>query len=61
MKQCSFDDHDQTLDCLEKAIRNGFGHREWIENDPDLVSLRTLPRFSALLQGLAAERAKSAL
>ncbi|HTB20163.1 MAG TPA: protein kinase [Bryobacteraceae bacterium] len=51
---------DQSLDCLEKAFGKGFGHREWIENDPDLACLRGKPRFQALLQHLWADRAKSA-
>jgi serine/threonine protein kinase/tetratricopeptide (TPR) repeat protein len=38
--------------CLEKAIRNGFGHREWLENDSDLESLREDPRFQVLLNRL---------
>ena len=46
---------------MEKAVHNGFGHKEWIENDPDIVSLRNLPRFHALIQRMSAERAKSAL
>jgi serine/threonine protein kinase/Flp pilus assembly protein TadD len=54
-------DYDQALDCLEKAVRNGFGHKEWIENDPDLVSLRDHPRFQGLIQRLSAARAKPAL
>jgi tetratricopeptide (TPR) repeat protein len=43
---------DRALEILEKAVENGFGHREWIENDPDLASLRALPRFQALLHRL---------
>jgi TolB-like protein/Flp pilus assembly protein TadD len=43
---------EHALDQLEQAVENGFGHREWIENDPDLASLRALPRFQALLQRL---------
>ena len=26
---------DRCIDCLEKAFRQGFGQRPWIENDPD--------------------------
>ena len=52
------EDYDQALDCLEKAVRNGFGHTEWIENDPDLVPLRSLPRFQALIQHMSTERGK---
>ena len=29
---------EQALDCLEKAVRNGFGHKAWVENDPDFTS-----------------------
>ncbi|MFQ5926838.1 MAG: protein kinase [Terriglobia bacterium] len=43
---------EQAIDCLEKAIKHGFGFKEWIENDSDLNSLRTHPRFQALLKGL---------
>ena len=53
--------HDQAMDCLEKAVRNGFGHKEWIENDPDFASLRDHPRFRALLQNLSTGRSKSSL
>src|SRR5882672_10236866 len=40
---------DDAFACLEKSIRNGFGHREWLENDSDLDPLRADPRFQALL------------
>ena len=40
--------HD-AMSCLEHAVKNGFGHREWLENDTDLDPLRTEPRFEALL------------
>ncbi len=42
---------DRALDCLEEALRVGFGNREWLERDPDLDSLRGDPRFHALLRG----------
>ena len=38
--------------CLERALDKGMGHREWIENDPDLNSLRSDRRFQALLERL---------
>jgi serine/threonine protein kinase/Flp pilus assembly protein TadD len=40
---------DEALQCLELAIDKGYGHREWIEHDSDLNSLRTDRRFQALL------------
>jgi non-specific serine/threonine protein kinase len=43
---------EEAVDCLEKAIHHGFRHKEWIENDADLKSLREHPRFKALLQTL---------
>ena len=39
---------DKAIDCLEDAARTGFAHQDWIENDPDLDSLRDEPRFQAL-------------
>jgi len=43
---------DEAIRLLDKAIDNGFGHREWLENDTDLDALRTDPRFEALLKKL---------
>jgi non-specific serine/threonine protein kinase len=43
---------DQAIDCLEKAIQFGFGHKTWIQNDADLNPLRSHPRFQALLEKL---------
>src|SRR6266581_6474892 len=40
---------EEALDYLDRAIQNGFGHREWLENDSDWDSLRGEPRFQALL------------
>src|SRR2546422_5076548 len=42
-------ENDEAIACLEKSIRNGFGHREWLENDSDLDPLRSDPRVKALL------------
>jgi TolB-like protein/Flp pilus assembly protein TadD len=47
-------DTNGALDLLEKAVRNGFGHKEWIEHDPDFISLRDHPRFQALMQSFTA-------
>lgn len=52
---------DQALSLLEKAVRNGYGHKEWLENDPDFASLHDHPRFQALMQRLSGTSAISTL
>ncbi len=43
---------DQALDCLEQTVAHGgTGHRGWMRNDGDLVSLRGHPRFEAIIGG----------
>ena len=39
----------KAIDCLEQAVDAGFGMRDWVEQDPDLGSLRTHPRYQTLL------------
>jgi serine/threonine protein kinase/Tfp pilus assembly protein PilF len=43
---------DDALSCLERAVDKGFGHKEWIDHDPDLDGLRSTPRFKALSQAM---------
>jgi ketosteroid isomerase-like protein len=43
---------DAALDNVERAIGAGLKRREQYEADPDLASLRELPRFKALMQSL---------
>jgi tetratricopeptide (TPR) repeat protein len=43
---------EPALDCLERALKQGFAHKEWIENDTDLASLHQHPRFEAILRKL---------
>ena len=43
---------DEALDHLDKAIQNGFGQREWVENDSDWDAVRNEPRFQTLLRKL---------
>jgi adenylate cyclase len=50
-------EREKALDCIEKAFAKGFGHIEWMENDPDFLSIKNHPRFKRLMQGLAAARA----
>jgi serine/threonine protein kinase/Tfp pilus assembly protein PilF len=44
--------HDQAISCLERAVDKGFGHREWIDNDPDLASIRENPRYQAIVDAI---------
>jgi adenylate cyclase len=41
--------HDEALDCLEDAMKQGFGNRDWLERDPDLDAIRDHPRFQELM------------
>jgi serine/threonine protein kinase/Flp pilus assembly protein TadD len=43
---------EEAIGCLEKAVANGYRHKQWIEHDADLTSLRGHPRFQALLDAL---------
>jgi tetratricopeptide (TPR) repeat protein len=43
---------EKALDNVERAIGAGLKRREQYEADPDLASLRELPRFKALMQSL---------
>jgi tetratricopeptide (TPR) repeat protein len=40
---------ERALDELAAVLAAGFGNREWIRRDPDLASLRELPRFQELM------------
>ena len=42
---------DRAIACLEGASGASFAHPEWIENDPDLDSIRDDPRFVELMTG----------
>jgi tetratricopeptide (TPR) repeat protein len=45
-------DPDKALDSIERAIGAGLRRREQYETDPDLASLRELPRFRTLMGSL---------
>ncbi|MGI9077594.1 MAG: tetratricopeptide repeat protein, partial [Gemmatimonadaceae bacterium] len=44
--------HDDAITCLERAVDKGFGHKEWIEHDPDLNPIRANPRFQGIAQAM---------
>jgi adenylate cyclase len=41
---------DESLDYLEQAVEHGTVSSDWMRNDEDLVSLRSNPRYTALLE-----------
>jgi serine/threonine protein kinase/Tfp pilus assembly protein PilF len=43
---------DQAITCLERAVDKGFGHREWIDNDPDLAPLRSNPKYQSIVDAI---------
>ncbi len=47
--RCLAEDVEGAIDCLEKAVENGFASREWLEKDNNLDAARSHPRFQALL------------
>ena len=43
---------EEALHSLERALDNGFGHKDWIEHDPDFATIRDTPRFQAILDAM---------
>ncbi|MGI9044202.1 MAG: TPR end-of-group domain-containing protein, partial [Gemmatimonadaceae bacterium] len=43
---------DEALNCLENAVDKGYGQKDWVANDSDLDSLRDLPRFQRIVEGM---------
>jgi adenylate cyclase len=43
---------EEAIDHLDRAVQNGFGQREWVENDSDWDSIRDEPGFQAILRKL---------
>ena len=43
---------DDAISCLERAVDKGFGHKEWLEHDPDLIPLRDDPRFQTIARAM---------
>ncbi|MCL6501328.1 MAG: protein kinase [Pirellulales bacterium] len=44
---------EKAMCCLENAVTHGYAHKAWLAHDSDLASLRSLPRFQALLADAA--------
>jgi adenylate cyclase len=42
-------EYDKCFECFEQAFDNGFAHKEWMENDPDLQQIRNDPRYKNLI------------
>ena len=40
---------DEALECLGKAVDNGWQAKDWLAHDPDLDALRQDPRFQAIV------------
>lgn len=45
-------DKDEALNLLDRAVKQGYGHRAWLAHDPDLAAVRDDPRFQKLLAEL---------
>jgi serine/threonine protein kinase/Tfp pilus assembly protein PilF len=43
---------DEALSALESSVEKGWGDRNWIEHDSDLESIRTSPRYRAIVQAM---------
>jgi non-specific serine/threonine protein kinase len=41
---------EEALDCLEKAMTHAFWYKRWAQHDGDLDSIRSHPRFQALME-----------
>ena len=49
---CLLGKPDDAISALERAVDKGFGHREWVEHDPDLNALRDNPRFQTIMKAM---------
>ena len=43
---------DECLDALEQAVSKGWGDRDWLAHDSDLDSIRSEPRYLALMRAM---------
>ncbi|MDH3907973.1 MAG: tetratricopeptide repeat protein, partial [Gammaproteobacteria bacterium] len=49
---------DESFKYLERAVEHGNVSLDWMRNDEDLVSLRSDPRYTALLQRVEAKESR---
>jgi len=43
---------DEAIGYIERAVDKGFGHKEWLDHDPDLNPLRGNPRFETISKAM---------
>ena len=43
---------DEAISVLERAVDKGYANKDWMEHDPDLVPIKSSPRYQALLQAM---------
>ncbi len=43
---------DEAIGFIERAVDKGFGHKEWLDHDPDLNALRDNPRFQTISKAM---------
>jgi serine/threonine protein kinase/Flp pilus assembly protein TadD len=43
---------EEALNALEHAVDKGYGHKDWVEHDPDFDPIRETPRFKAILEAM---------
>ena len=43
---------DEAIYYFDKAVKAGFAHKAWIENDTDLDPIRDHPRFKEIVETL---------
>lgn len=48
-------DREEALEMLDRAVKQGRGNLEWIEQDPDFDTLRGDPRFESIVNRLRAQ------
>jgi tetratricopeptide (TPR) repeat protein len=52
---CSYarvDRVEEAVDYFEKSVACGFAHKDWIEHDSDLDTIRDHPRFKVIVDGM---------